>query len=125
MTARVSSLGGRSAEAPRMGRVVEKFLGERSPRFLKAVSDWEDPTRWSKTLKNLGYRFEKHNEERDPLCLAAEASIRSPLLTTSVNVTLAIRKALRRYLNIETPASPSISESKPKGQKSSDWNIVA
>jgi hypothetical protein len=86
---------------PQMGPVIEAVLSGRSAKFLNHVSDWEDPTRWSKELKALGYRYEKHNEDHDPLCIAAKASFRGPIVTTSVNVSLAIRKALRRYLNIE------------------------
>jgi hypothetical protein len=37
----------------------------------------------------------------DPLCIAAEAALRSPVFKTTINPTLAIRKALRRYLGIE------------------------
>lgn len=91
--------------ANRMGRVIEAFLHERAPATAAFVAEWENPTKWPKELKSLGYRFEKHNEDHDPLCIDAEASIRSPTYMTTVNVTLAIRKAMRRYLGIE-PANP-------------------
>ena len=91
--------------ANRMGRVIDAFLQERARATAAFVEEWENPTKWPKELKSLGYRFEKHNEDHDPLCISAEASIRSPTYTTTVNVTLAIRKALRRYLGIE-PAEP-------------------
>jgi hypothetical protein len=88
----------------RMGCLIEGFC-DRDPKLLGHVSDWESPARWSKELKSLGYRYERHDEDDDPLCLAANASIRSPILTTTVNVTLAIRRALRRYLEITPPTS--------------------
>jgi hypothetical protein len=62
------------------------------------------PSAMVQRVKSLGYRYERHDEDRDPLCLIADASIRNPLFTTTVNVTLAIREALRRYLGI-TPAT--------------------
>jgi hypothetical protein len=102
---------------PRMGRVFEGFLRKRPAGFLDGVREWESPAEWSKELKSLGYRFERHYEDRDPLCIAADASIRSPLVTTSVNVTLAIRKALRRYLDIEPVLSTSAPKSTRKVQK--------
>jgi hypothetical protein len=88
-----------------LGRVIQAFLQELPPTTVDAIAAWENPTKWPKELKSLGYRFEKHNEDHDPLCIAAEASISSPLFTTTINVTLAIRKALRRYLGIQ-PAEP-------------------
>ncbi len=88
-----------------MGRVIEAFLQELPPTTVDAIAARENPTKWPKELKSLGYRFEKHKEDHDPLCIDAEASIRSPTYMTTVNVTLAIRKALRRYLGIE-PAEP-------------------
>jgi hypothetical protein len=93
--------------ASRLGRVMEAFLQGPPPANLTFVAEWENPTKWPKELKSLGYRFEKHNDHHDPLCIAAEASTRSPLFTTTINVTLAIRRALRRYLGIE-PTAPSL-----------------
>jgi hypothetical protein len=92
----------------RMGHAIDGFLRERNPRILDNLRKWESPELWARELKSLGYRFERHDEDRDRLCIAADASIRSPLFTTTVNVTLAIKKALRRYLEIE----PAISDSK-------------
>jgi hypothetical protein len=87
-----------------LGRVMDAFLRQGPPMSsnLVFVTEWENPTKWANELKSLGYRFEKHNEDHDPLCIAAEASIRSPVFTATINVTLAIRKALRRYLGIES-----------------------
>jgi len=83
-----------------MGRVIESFVQER-PGILSAAARWEDPTNWVKDLKQFGYVYEKHDEDGDPLCMAAEASVRTSTITTTVNMTLAIRKALRRYFGIE------------------------
>jgi hypothetical protein len=49
----------------------------------------------------LDYQFEDHSADDDPLRVAAQATARSPLFKTTVNTSLAIRKALRRYLGIE------------------------
>ena len=72
------------------------------------VPKWEDPVRWSDRLDPdfLDYEYEDHDSDGDPLVIAAEATARSPLFKTTVNVTLAIRKTLRRYLGIE-PAGPA------------------
>jgi hypothetical protein len=49
----------------------------------------------------LKFEPEKHHTKDDPLCIAAEATVRSSVFKTSVNLTLAIRKTLRRYLGID------------------------
>jgi hypothetical protein len=82
----------------RLGRVIEEFV---LPSNLAAAAEWENPTAWSKDLKNLGYEFEKHDEDDDTLCTAAQACRLGSLFTTTINVTLTIRKALRRYLDME------------------------
>ncbi len=94
----------------KMGRVIESFGPD---RIKVAVAAWEDKTKWARELKHLGYRYEKHDSDDDPLCLAAEAAARNPVFKTTINVTLAIRKSLRRYLGIE----PTESGSKPGSQK--------
>ena len=67
------------------------------------ITKWEDPNAWPNRLDPvfLDYNYEDHDADGDPLGIAAEAAARSPLFKTTVNVTLAIRKALRRYLGIE------------------------
>jgi hypothetical protein len=102
---------------PRMGRVIEGFLRNRSAGYFDFVSEWESPALWPKELSSLGYRFERHDRDRDPLCIAADTSIRSPLITTSVNVTLAIRQALRRYLKIEPTGSSLVSQERAKASR--------
>jgi hypothetical protein len=71
------------------------------------IPKWEDPDRWSDRLDPhfLDYEYEDHGTDRDPLAIAAEATTHSPLFKTTVNVTLAVRTALRRYLGME-PALP-------------------
>jgi hypothetical protein len=93
----------RRVPRPRMGRVFEGFLRELPATRFDTAQALESPGPAVKELESLGYRYERHDEDRDPLCLTADESIRSPIVTTSVNVTLAIRKALRRYLGM-TPA---------------------
>jgi hypothetical protein len=72
------------------------------------IAKWEDPITWADRLDPdfLDYHFEDHDAEDDPLVIAAVAAAQSPVLYTTINVTLAIRKALRRYLGIE-PAVPN------------------
>jgi hypothetical protein len=78
----------------------------RGDGFVKFIAEWEDPSKWLKELHGLGYRFENHDGEADPLWVAAEVAVRSPILKTTVNITLAVRKALRRYLHLEPTAPP-------------------
>ena len=69
-------------------------------RLPDVVSEWEEPTKWTKELRSLGYEYEKLPAD-DPLRRAAEATVRNPLSTTTVNISFAIRRAIRRYLGIE------------------------
>jgi hypothetical protein len=73
-------------------------------RLIDFVVAWEDPAPWSKDLRRLGYQYEDR-ADHDPLRLAAHATARSPLFKSTINITLAVRKAVRRYLGIE-PAAP-------------------
>ncbi len=88
--------------------VVAQLMKERlrsGVRLVDFVREWENPAPWSKDLRRLGYTHEQHDADNDPLRLAADITALSPLFKTTINVTLAIRKALRRYLGIE--AAPS------------------
>jgi len=88
------------------GGAIERLAQEaRGAGFIKFIADYEDPSKWLKRLQGLGYRFENHDGEADALCVAAESAVRNPIFRTIVNVTLVVRKALRRYLGIE-PALP-------------------
>ena len=80
--------------------IAQRLLPNKTGDF---VPKWEDPVTWSDRLDPdfLDYKYEDHDSDDDPLVIAAEATARSPLFKTTVNVTLAIRKALRRYLGIE------------------------
>lgn len=51
--------------------------------------------------KFLNYRYEDHDSDHDPLRRMAYAAAQRPIFTTTINITLAIRLALRRYLGIE------------------------
>jgi hypothetical protein len=94
---------------PQMGQVVDAFL-RRHPHITAAVAAWENPNKWTKELHSLGYRFERHDDDGDPLGVAAAKSIRSPVLTTSANISFAVRRALRRYLGIEAATSVSVTK---------------
>jgi len=69
----------------------------------KLNAKWEPPNLWSDRLDQnfLKYQYEQHDAEDDPLRFAAEVAVRSPVCKTTINITLALRKALRRYLGIE------------------------
>jgi hypothetical protein len=86
---------------------IAELASERLPspsRWIDFVADWEDPGKWPKELRELGYRFERH-ADGDPARLAAEISARSPVTLTTINISLAMRKALRRCLGLEPAAS--------------------
>ena len=88
------------------GGAIERIAQElRGAGLITIIAEREDPSKWTKKsikeLHRLGYRFEHHKAKTDPLSIAAEAAVRSPVFKTTINPTLAIRKALRRYLGIE------------------------
>lgn len=77
-------------------------------------SKWEHPAPLPDRLdpKFLDYVFEDHSAKDDLLAALADDVAKSPLFKTSVNITLAIRRALRRYLGID-PAIKQNLESQP------------
>jgi hypothetical protein len=87
------------------GGAIGEMAGKLLPyhRFTDFVADSEEPTKWRKELQSLGYEYEKHDPDTDPLCIEAEATARSPLFKTTINITLALQKALRRLIGIERP----------------------
>jgi hypothetical protein len=91
-----------------IGTAIEELVREALPyhRFVDLVAEYEDPTKWTKLLDELGYEFEKRGAD-DPLRMVAEDTVRSPLFITTINVSLVIRKALRRYLGMEAAESNS------------------
>jgi hypothetical protein len=88
-------------------RIAQTLVGDGLVSF---VAEYEDPSRWTKkTMKGLrrfGYQFERHGNQADSLRVAAADAVRSPVFKTTINISLAIRKALRRYLGIE-PTAPN------------------
>jgi hypothetical protein len=89
-------------------RATPHFAREQlSQQIAVDIAKWEHPFHLSDRLdpRFLDYQYEHH--DGDPLSDAAEAAVRSPLFTTTINVTLAIRKTLRRYLGIEPALSDS------------------
>lgn len=89
--------------------VQRPFFNLPLKRFSDAfTAKWDQPNAWSDRLdlNFLDYHYENHEAHDDPLLLAANAAARSPLFKSTINVTLAVRKALRRYLGIE-PAVPA------------------
>jgi hypothetical protein len=83
-----------------VGCAIEKLAREFRQNPAHAYVAWEDPAQWSRELNLLGYAYEHHGEN-DPLRIRAAATVPCSLFTTNINVSLAIRKALRRYLGIE------------------------
>jgi hypothetical protein len=99
------------------GGAIERMAQEvRGAGFIKFIADYEDPAKWLKKLHGLGYRFENHDGEADPLRVAAESAAQDPIFKITVNVTLVVRKALRRYLGIEPPAHRRIAMKPPPGE---------
>jgi hypothetical protein len=94
--------------APFVGPGIEASAQAKLPyKIGDFVPKWQDPNSWSDRLDPgfLDYKHEDHGADDDPLGMAAEAAARSPTFKATINVTLTIRKALRRYLGIE-PAAP-------------------
>jgi hypothetical protein len=92
---------------------------ERRPVFddrLKSFVDkfdakWLPPNPWSDRLDPiLDYKYERHDAEYDLLRRTAETASHSPICEISINITLALRKALRRYLGIEPMLTQAESE---------------
>jgi hypothetical protein len=86
-----------------VGTAIERLAKELLPyhRFVDFIADFENPEKFRAELQQLHYRCERHDAESDALRIVAGTSVRSPTVKITVNVSLAIRKALRRYLEIE------------------------
>src|SRR5262249_44798242 len=86
-----------------IAQIAQERRGDDS--LIKAVAEREDPSLWAKkTMKELhqaGYQLEHHEGKTDLLCIAAEFAVRSPVFKSTINISFAIRKALRRYLGLE------------------------
>jgi hypothetical protein len=99
--------------APFVGPGIE-VSAQRVPPYKigEFVPKWQDPNGWSDRLDPgfLDYKHEDHSADGDPFGIAADAATRSPAIKTTINVTLTIRKALRRYLGIELAAPGSQGE---------------
>ena len=101
----------------RRNQITDGAIGEMARgllpyyRFIDFVVEWSEPTKYREGLKSLNYEYEEHDSDTDSLCIEAEATARSPLFNTTINITLAVRRALRRYLGIE-PTAPDDGESK-------------
>ncbi len=99
-----------TARAQFSSSAIAKLAQERLPsgaRLIDFVVACEDPTPWSKDLRLLGYKYEKHGRDQGALRLAAEAAVLNPVFKTTINVSLAIRKALRLYLETVSTVSDS------------------
>jgi hypothetical protein len=74
------------------------------------AAKWEQPKAWSDRLpgKFLDYHYEDHSAEDDPLRLAAEVTAHDATFTITINLTSAVRKALRRYLGLDHAADEGV-----------------
>ena len=74
------------------------------------AAKWEQPNAWSDRLpsKFLDYHFEDHSADDDPLRLRAEATARDATFTITVNLTSAVRRALRRNLGLDHAANEGV-----------------
>ena len=80
-------------------------------QFVETLAaKWAQPNVWSDRLasKFLDYHFEDHSEDDDPLQLRAEATARDATFTITINLTSAVRKALRRYLGLDHAADEGV-----------------
>jgi hypothetical protein len=70
------------------------------------AAKWAQADAWSDRLpsKFLDYHFEDHSADDDPLRLRAEAMARDATFTITINLTSAVRKAVRRYLRLDQAA---------------------
>ena len=68
---------------------------------------WEGKRAWADRINHrfLNYRHEPHDGDNDPLAQLAHAVAQRPVFTTTINLSLAIRLGLRRYLELE-PSLP-------------------
>ena len=86
----------------RIARLAEQLLPYRN--LTTFIADWEDPDKAVRGLQQIGYAYEYH-AVGDPLRRGAEASARNFSFKTVVNVSLALKKAVRCYLDLE-PRTP-------------------
>jgi len=95
------------SSSDRRDRVIGTAMEELSrqllpnPRFVDWVADYEHPDKARAGLHRLGYKYEKHDESNDPLRLAAADAVRNAIVKVTLNPSLAVRRALRRYLGLE------------------------
>jgi DNA-binding transcriptional MerR regulator len=77
--------------------------------------------------KFLDYRYENHDSLEDPLRRMGQATAQRPIFTITINMTLAIRLALRRYLGIEPPAgtSPASAIVPKRGRVTAQGSVVS
>lgn len=59
---------------PQFSSATEQIAKALLPyRLVDFVAEWENPLKWTKELKLLDYKFEKHETDNDPLRLTADA----------------------------------------------------
>jgi len=87
-----------------IARLAEQLLPYH--KLTDFVADWENPDKFPRELKRLGYEYEKHPADA-PLRVMGQSAARNFTFKMTVNITLAIRKALRRYLELEPAIAPA------------------
>jgi len=89
---------------PRFNVVTTRVLEASPPGIVQIAEQWEDPRPWRVELEQLGYFVERHDRADDLLRQEAEDLVQTSFVRTSVNVSLAIRIAVRRCLGLDPPA---------------------
>jgi hypothetical protein len=74
---------------------VKEFIGGPGPKWARRA---EAATQVD--LEFLGYEYELHDAAAARLRLAALAAVQNPLIKTTINISFALRRVLRRYLGI-------------------------
>jgi hypothetical protein len=67
---------------------------------------WKAQRLWAECIDRgvIKYGKERHDDDNEPLILLARTATQRPVFKTSINIGLALRLALRRYLGIEPAA---------------------
>jgi hypothetical protein len=92
---------------PERAQVIQRLVDEYPEwrNFMDFVTGWENPEHFSSELKELGYRWETLRPKAR-LRLVANKVAHGFISKTTINISLALRKALRRYLALEPAIAP-------------------
>lgn len=93
---------------PERAQVIQRLVDDYPEwrHLIDFVTGWENPENFSPELKELGYRREML-PAKARLRLVAKNVAHGFISKSSINISLALRKALRRYLELEPPLGPA------------------